>query len=205
MKRSNMPGLSHRSSTGTTRSSGRSAMTRSGSMATLLRGARCRRNGTMAWWRIPVITSPPPVGVAFDGSHSWPCWSTTVLSRSLRTGSGSTRSAARPAKSSAARPSGVVRWRSWLPVTSVTGTSSHSASSASNAMGLFSRIDAQMVASGRGGRSSRGTSSARPNAATPRAGGIDAVTSKMSPSSKSSLSAVRATNEQRSAKRIPCK
>src|SRR5437588_769012 len=62
MNRSKMPGLSQRSSTGTTRSSGRSATTRSGSICTLLRGARCRRNGITAWWRMAVIVSPPPVG-----------------------------------------------------------------------------------------------------------------------------------------------
>ena len=109
MNRSNMPGLSQRSSTGTTRSSGRSAMTRSGSIATLLRGSWCRRNGTTAWWMIEVITSPPPVGVAFDGSQPCPCCSTTMRSPVLRTAIVSTRMPESPAKSSAPRPSGVAR------------------------------------------------------------------------------------------------
>ena len=151
-----------------------------------------------------VIVSPPPVGVAHEGSHRCPCWSTTTLSITRRTACGSIWTFERPAASSASRPPSPARWRSWLPGTSVTRAATESASSASSATGLFSRMARMMAGSGRGCLSSMGTSSARPNAVSPLCGGCAAVRSKMSPSRTSSFSGLRAIPAQRSAKRRPC-
>src|SRR6267378_3113401 len=139
------------------------------------------------------MVSPPPVGVALEGSQRWPCWSTTHLSSTRRTAIGSIGTSVRPAASSASRPPGSPSCRSWLPGTSVTRAFLDKASSASKAMGLFSRMPRRMAGSGGGGLSSMGTSSSTPNCVRPLRGGHAAVTSRMSPSRTSSLSGSEAT------------